>query len=104
MATRLSIEDYDIDEMAAENPQMAELYSRYISAMMSTSTIYLFMINTPESLQKNDKLWNYMKTKNPGLYKRVARSLAGLANRKHAPIRKGVIGAYWLAKKIFKFA
>ena len=104
MATRMAIDDYDLSDLAEENPQMAALMARYVSAMMCVTSLYLFMIGTPEAFAKNDAVWSYLEQKNPELYHRVRHSLAGMANRKSAFSRKIAIGFYTLAKKMFKFA
>lgn len=104
MATRMAIDDYDLLDLAEKNPQMAALMARYVSAMMCVTMLYLFMIDTPEAFAKNDMVWSYLEQRNPELYRRVRRSLAGMANRKSALSRRIAIGFYTLARKMFKFA
>ena len=53
MATRLAIDDVDYAALYEQTPNQAMLMMGYISCMMSVSTIHLFKINTPESLEKN---------------------------------------------------
>ena len=57
-----------------------------------------------DALEKNKQLWAYMKEKNPVLYKHVALSWAGLANRKTAVGRWAACHVYGIAQRIFKFA
>ena len=76
----------------------------YVSCMMSVSTIHLFMINTPDSIQKNRELWTYLRDKNPALYDNVKKSWAGRANRKTGIGRTLARGGYALAQRIYKFA
>lgn len=104
LASRLAIEDVDYTPLYEKNPKCAMLMTGYISCMMSTSTIHLFMINTPEALRKNDELWNLLKTKNPKLYENVCHSWAGRANRKTALGRLLARGGYFIGKTIYKFA
>ena len=104
MATRLAIEDANYTQLYAEEPNRALLMMGYISCMMSVSTIYLFKINTPESLEKNRELWAFMKEKDQTLYNNVKRTWAGLANRRTRVGRILAQGGYALAQKIFKFA
>ena len=104
LATLLAIEDVDYGALYEESPHKAMLMMGYISCMMSVSTIHLFKINTPESLEKNRLLWAYMKEKNPTLYRYVCKSWAGWANRKTALGRIAARGVYTIAQKIFKFA
>ena len=93
----------DVD-LYAEEPNRALLMMGYISCMMSVSTIYLFKINTPESLQKNRELWAFMKETDSTLYNNVKRTWAGLANRRTRIGRFLAQAGYALAQKIFKFA
>ena len=104
MATKLAIDDVDYGELLEEKPNCGMLMLGYVSCMMSVSTIHLFMINTPESLRKNDELWNYMREKNPVLYDHVRRSLPGLANRKTAFGRLIARAGFAIAQKLYKFA
>lgn len=104
LASRLAIDDADYTAVFEQEPNQAKLMMGYISCMMAVSTIYLFKINTPEALEKNRKLWDYMEKTNPTLYKFVKRSWAGWANRKSAPMRAVAKAIYALAREIFKFA
>ena len=104
LTTRLCIGDHDFNRLKQQDPPMAELYARYVSAMMSVSTIHLFMIGTPEAIAKNRELWAYMKRTNPALHARVARSLAGFANRRTALFRKAAVAVFSYAQRKYKFA
>lgn len=103
-ASYMAIDGFDYQALYEEDPNRALLMMGYVSCMMSVSTIYLFMINTPEALEKNDKIWAHMKETNPVLYENVKHSWAGRANRKTAPGRFLAKVGYGLAQKIFKFA
>lgn len=104
LATKLAIDDVDYGELLEAKPNCGMLMLGYVSCMMSVSTIHLFMINTPESLKKNDELWGYMREKNPVLYDHVRRSWAGRANRKTALGRLIARGGFSIAQKLYKFA
>lgn len=104
LASRLAIDDADYTELYEREPNQAMLMMGYVSCMMSVSTIYLFKIGTPEALEKNRQLWDYMETTNPTLYENVKKSWAGLANRKTGIGRAIAQLGYGLAQKIFKFA
>lgn len=104
LASRMAIDDFDYAQLYAQQPNRALVMMGYVSCMMSVSTIYLFKIGTPEALEKNRRLWEYMETTNPTLYQNVKKSWAGRANRKTAPGRFLAQVGYGLAQKIFKFA
>jgi len=102
--TRLAIGDIDYASLYEKEPNCAMLMTGYVSCMMSVSTLHLFMINTPESLQKNRELWAYLIEKNPTLYGNVKWSWAGRANRRTRLGRFVARCGYALAQRIYKFA
>lgn len=104
MATRLAIDDIDYAPLYESEPNCAMLMTGYVSCMMSVSTLHLFMIDTPDSIRKNDELWAYLIEKNPTLYKNVKKSWAGRANRKTRLGRLLARGGHIIGKKIYKFA
>ncbi len=104
MATRLAIDDIDYAPLYEREPNCAMLMTGYVSCMMSVSTLHLFMINTPDSLQKNKELWAYLAEKNPTLYRNVKKSWAGRANRKTRVGRFMARIGHTIGKTIYKFA
>ena len=104
MASRMAIDDADYAALFAEEPHRATLMAGYVSCMMAVSTLHLFMINTQDALDKNNELWDYLKTHNPVLYQRVCHSWAGRANRKTAFGRFLARCGYTIGKLIYKFA
>jgi len=104
LASKLAIDDYDYSELYQSEPCCAMLMTGYVSCMMSVSTIHLFMINTPESVEKCRELWSYLEENNPALYKNVKKSWAGRANRKTRLGRFLSRGGYAIAQKLYKFA
>ena len=104
LATKLAIDDVDYTELYEREPNCATLMTGYISCMMSTSILHLFMIGTPEALRKNDELWAYLEERNPALLHNVCHSWAGRANRKTRTGRAIAKLGYIVAKKIYKFA
>ena len=103
-ATRLAIDDYDYGQLFERDPMMADCMARYVTAMMSVSTLHLFMIDTPEALAKNEELWGYLKQNNPTLYNKVSRTFAGCANRRTAFGRFWAKLIYSITRRIFNFA
>ena len=104
LASRLAIDDIDYAELYRTKPNCAMLMTGYVSCMMSVSTIHLFMIDTPDSFEKNRELWRYLRERNPELYRNVCKSWAGKANRKTRVGRLLARGGYALGQKIYKFA
>ena len=103
-ATRWAIDGFDYKDLQEISPRLASCSLRYLSAMMTVSSIHLFQINTPESIEDNRKLWEYLRESDPVLYRRLHASFAGLVARRTAPGRAVAKFGYNVAAKIFKFA
>lgn len=103
-ATRTVIDDFDYTELCKQSQQMADSIARYLSTMMTVSTVYLFKINTAESIRQVDEIWDYLKTQDQPMHHKVIRSLAGWAYRRTRGGRASVRGVYTLVNKVFKFA
>lgn len=103
-ATHLAIDGFDYAGLQAISPRLASCSLRYLSAMMTVSSIHLFQINTPESIAANKQLWDYLRESDPMLYRRLHASFAGLVYRKTAFGRAVAKFGYNIGAKIFKYA
>ncbi len=104
LATREAIRTFDYEVLQSISPKLASCSLRYLSAMLTVSSIHLFQIGTPEAIQAHKDLWKYLKDVDEKLYWRLGASWAGLTNRK-TPIGRSVAQlGYNLGAKIFKFA
>lgn len=104
LASKLAIGDVDYAPLYKDEPNLATLMTGYVSCMMSVSTLHLFMIGTPDALEKNKDLWDYLAKRNPTLYKNVMKSWAGKANRKTRVGRFAALCGYAIAQKVYRFA
>ena len=96
---KLMIDFYDPYEYWDTNRNCAKYLIHYIDIMMSVSTILLQISNTKEHQQKRKELWQYLKKKNPMLYKTCKLSLSGAT----CLPRFLSIPGYKIAQKIYKF-
>ncbi|HIR73993.1 TPA: glycosyltransferase family 2 protein [Candidatus Ventrenecus avicola] len=96
---KLMIDFYDPYEYWDTNRNCAKYLIHYIDIMMSVSTILLQISNTKEHQQKRKELWQYLKEKNPMLYKTCKLSLSGAT----CLPRFLSIPGYKIAQKIYKF-
>ena len=96
---KLMIDFYDPYEYWDTNRNCAKYLIHYIDIMMSVSTILLQISNTKEHQQKRKELWQYLKEKNPMLYKTCKLSLSGAT----CLPRFLSIPGYKSAQKIYKF-
>ena len=76
----------------------------YLSMMMCICSIFLRMEKTEENEKDRSAIWEYLKNKNPELYKRVKNTALNWGT--NIPTEAGRqfgLAAYHLAQKIFKF-
>ena len=97
--TKTMIDFFNPYDYWDSNRRCAKYLIHTLDTMMIVSTILLQVSNTPENQEKRHELWNYLKQKNPRLYKKLVRSISGLTN---LPRFLSVSG-YHLAQKIYKF-
>lgn len=102
--TKLVSECVDIDAVRERYPKLARYMVRNISIMMSISTIYLLLINTPEAWEKKNDLWNYVKSSDRQLYRRLKyTALSGLTDLPGKAGRLATVTGYRAARKIYGF-
>lgn len=101
--TRIMIDAVPLPD-AVEEKKLERYMENYLSMMMCICSIFLRMINTPESEEKRDAIWAYLKEHNPGIYTRVKNSVLNLATNLPTELgrRIGITG-YHVAQRIFKF-
>lgn len=100
--TRIMIDAVDVESV---EPRMLRKYmENYLAMMMCICSVFLRMKNTPEDDEKLQGIWDYLKAKNPELYKKVRRKVINVgANLPTRLGRKVGIQGYHIAQKIFKF-
>ena len=75
-----------------------------LSMMMTISSIFSVIANTPESLGMRTELWEYLRKKDPALYRRCRYRLTNVGtNIPGYQGRKLSVTLYRLARKIYKF-
>lgn len=77
---------------------------KYLDIITTVSSILLVRAQTEEALQKREELWDYIKTKDAGVFRKLRYGLLG--NTMNLPGRGGrkiSQGLYRLARKVMKF-
>ncbi|RKI65030.1 glycosyltransferase family 2 protein [bacterium 1xD42-67] len=98
------IDAHDLRQVAGKSKELAKYMYRYLTIMMTISSIFLTMDGSPEALGKRTQLWEYLRTVDAGLYGRMRYlSLAGATDMPTLPGRKLSVAIYRLARKIYKF-
>ena len=76
----------------------------YLSMMMSISSVFSIIAGTPESLGLRTELWEYLRDRDPALYRRCRYRLTNMGtNIPGYQGRKLSVKLYRLARKIYKF-
>ena len=101
--TRVMIDSIDLEGDVVQK-KLRRYMENYLSMMMCICSVFLRMINTPESEQKRRDIWNYLKTKRPEVYRRIRANVLNLGTNIPSEFgRRLGLGGYHLAQKIFKF-
>ena len=100
--TKIMIDAHDLDKISCK--QLRKYMVKYLVMMMTVSSVFLVKQNTPESLEKKNELWEYLKNKNLRLYKEMSHYILGLAMKMQSRAgRKLIVWGYHISQKIFGF-
>lgn len=98
-----------IDVMAAEDfsdksSKLKKYMTIYLTKIMTVTSIMLILAGTEEALEKKKDVWDYLKEKDPALYKSIRGSLFGIGMNLPGKFgRKCSVGAYKVAQKFVGF-
>jgi len=98
------IDSHDLHEVAVQHKKLSRYMFSYLSMMMAISSIFLIIANTPESLGKRTQLWEYLRSKDSGMYRRMRyAAVSGFTAFPGYQGRRLSVRLYRLARKIYKF-
>jgi len=102
--TKLMIDAHDLHQVKAAQPKLARYMTNYLSMMMTISSLFLYIADTPEALGKKTELWEYLRTVDPALHHKMKyRALSAVATLPGYQGRKLSVKLYRLARRIYKF-
>lgn len=100
--TKLMIDSKNV--MQIRNKKLKNYMIKYLSIMMTVSSVLLIKSETEENLIKKQQLWEYLKQENPRLYKKIRSCLLGQSmNLPGKSGRKMSILGYKISRKIYGF-
>lgn len=100
--TKCMIESRDV--LRIKNKKLKNYMIKYLSIMMTVSSVLLIKSGTEENLEKKQELWNYLKGQNPKLYRKIRSNLLGQSmNLPGKPGRKMSVLGYKISRKIYGF-
>jgi len=101
--TRFMIDAVDLEEDVVQK-KLRRYMGNYLSMMMCICSVFLRMINTPESEQKREDIWNYLRERRPQSYSHIRHNVLNVSTNIGGEFgRRLGLGGYHLAQKIFKF-
>ena len=68
--TKIMIDAHDLSLIRQSQKRLGRYMFNYLSMMMTISSIFSVIANTPESLGMRTELWEYLRKKDPALYRR----------------------------------
>lgn len=102
--TKIMIAAHDVMAIKESQPRLGRYMLSYLSMMMTISSVFSIIANTPESLGMRTELWELLRQKDPALYRRCRYRVTNAAtNIPGYQGRKLSVKLYRLAQKIYKF-
>ena len=102
--TKIMIDAHDLHAIKAMQKRLGRYMFNYLSMMMSISSIFSIIADTPESLGLRTELWEYLRDRDPALYRRCRYRLTNMGtNIPGYQGRKLSVKLYRLARRIYKF-
>lgn len=99
---KLMIDAYDLTKI--KNKKLRHYMVKYLTMMMTVSSVFLIKEGTEESLAKREELWEYLKNQNKGMYRMVNKmALSKPMQIRNRAGRKIVVWGYSLSQKIYGF-
>lgn len=98
--------DYMVEHMAQikKNKRKYQYMHNYLEIITTISSVLLLRGGSEEHLEKKAELWEYLKTRDRGLYNKMRRGLLGQAmNLPGRGGRRISVDAYRIAQKLYKF-
>ena len=104
LVTKIMVDVHDLQALEARNKRLALYMYHYISIMLMICTIYLMMSGTPESLEKSDALWQWLKDAHPAIFRRMRYRSANVAFLLPGKVGRDIdLFFYKLLRRIYKF-
>ena len=87
-----------------ENKQLYRFQRQYVDMMMCIASSIALVAGTKEMLEKKKDIWNYLKEKDPALYKELRHTLLGVSMNLPGPVgRKLSVAGYRVVQRLFGF-
>ncbi len=99
---KIMIDDFDLTKI--KNKKLRAYMVKYLTMMMTISSVFLIKEGSKESLAKREELWRYLREQNKDMYRMVNRlALSKPMQYRSRAGRKIVVWGYSLSQKIYGF-
>ena len=99
---KLMIDAYDLTKI--KNKKLRDYMVKYLTMMMTVSSVFLIKEGSEESLAKREELWDYLKKSNKVMYRMINKmALSKPMQFRSKAGRKIVVWGYLLSQKIYGF-
>lgn len=99
---KLMIDAYDLTKI--KNKKLRDYMVKYLTMMMTISSVFLIKEGSEESLAKRTELWDYLKQQNRIMYRMVNKmALSKPMQIRNRAGQKIVVWGYSLSQKIYGF-
>lgn len=86
------------------NKKLRKYLISYLEIMMVISSILAILSKDEENLKKKDELWDYLRDRNPRLYRRIRRGALGQAMNLPGKVGRSIaVVGYRIANKLYGF-
>ncbi len=100
--TKIMIESHDL--MQIKSKKLQNYMIKYLSMMMTVSTVFLIKEGSDESLVKKEELWEYLKSYDKHLYKKIRSQILGRSMNLPGKFGRKIIEmGYNITRKIYGF-
>ncbi len=100
--TKEIIDSYPLRKLP--DKKLRNYMKSYLEIMMTVSSVFLICSGTPENLAKKEELWEYLKSKDLLLYRKIRRGIMGQTmNLPGSTGRKISIAAYKTTRHFYGF-
>lgn len=100
--TKIMIESHNLSQI--ESKKLRRYMVKYLTMMMTVSSVLLIKDGSNESLEKKEKLWKYLEEYDKGLYKKIKSHILGRSMNLPGKFgRKIVEMGYNITRKIYGF-
>lgn len=100
--TKIMIESHNLQHVRPK--KLRDYMIKYLSMMMTVSSVFLIKEGSDESIVKKDELWDYLKTYDKRLYKKIRSHILGRTLNLPGKFGRRIVEVgYNISRKIYGF-